>query len=638
MRLKFLTTISTKKTMISRLALGWITILLSSALAPDTASAIQTQPTEIIVASPLSTFSERAGLWPSSEIPEDHLTGNEIIPLAQALNSIPGLQAREEGSPTLSIRGSAQADRVLKLLEGFPLNFADGFGGSDLFVPREILGSLRLFKGPASVFYGSSAMAGALDFRLRQFERTAVRGALADESGTFGPRSAFAVVPFGVMTSEQRPNAQASIFHEHRPGRFYYESSSGLGSGRRDHNETTTTRATALGNVQAGKMKFKPLIVLSKSTGARPGSLTNPSRSAFDATGSLVGVDAEVATGIESAVGARISDSRIWRKDDSSWGPSSSESSRSNASLDLKTQVFETWTARTFADIRHDALSGTIYPGTKFAESSTEIGQSFEIPLGSTLLFQPATRYLPESGRLIHALGLTHAENQSRRWFLYSEGFRAPSLSDRYANLTGVFVGNPGLRPETSHTFEIGSSLEQGRRFGGFLEGFALELSAHHTSYDDLIDTTQASAPPAVTRVNRGRARAMGGEILGGYGISVWTINVSYTYLDTRDERTGEPLRLSPRHQSVLSLSNQLGPVLIEAKGTYWSVFFDRNANDELRELPGWSTFDLNFRTIGLSDWEMKFGILNLFDSPRELTIGYPEPQRQFYLSALRHF
>ena len=87
------------------------------------------------------------------------------------------------------------------------------------------------------------------------------------------------------------------------------------------------------------------------------------------------------------------------------------------------------------------------------------------------------------------------------------------------------------------------------------------------------------------------------------------------------------------------SVSQQLGPVIIEARETLWSEFYDRDpSTSQLRTLPSWNTFDFEFHTIGLTDWEFRGGVLNLFDRPRELTIGYPEPQRRFYASALRSF
>ena len=74
------------------------------------------------------------------------------------------VQSRSQGSPSTSMRGSAQASRVLFLLDNIPLNFADGFGGATQFVPTELLGQVHIFAGPTSALYGSSAVGGVLHF------------------------------------------------------------------------------------------------------------------------------------------------------------------------------------------------------------------------------------------------------------------------------------------------------------------------------------------------------------------------------------------------------------------------------------------------------------------------------------------
>ena len=87
-----------------------------------------------------------------------------------------------------------------------------------------------------------------------------------------------------------------------------------------------------------------------------------------------------------------------------------------------------------------------------------------------------------------------------------------------------------------------------------------------------------------------------------------------------------------------MSLSNAIGPAVIELKETIWSPYIDKDLANVTHELSGWQTTDLNIRTLGMTDWEIRGGILNLFDRSRELTYGYPEEQRRFYLSALRFF
>ncbi|RYZ65545.1 MAG: hypothetical protein EOP05_20450, partial [Proteobacteria bacterium] len=264
-------------------------LLGASVSASVSQAQIQTQPVEIIEAAPPAVFSERSGYWPTQEFSTDTLLQDSST-LNDRWNSVPGVQAREGGSPTLSIRGSAQADRVLKLFEGAALNMADGVGASDLLIPTEVMSQASILKGPASVFYGTSAMSGAVDHRLRYFERVAFKGALADDSGTFGTRSIGVIAPHVSLSGSTR--AQASLFHENRPGRFKFKSTTSDAEGRRFDNSTETTRATMAGDTQLGKWHLGARLIAATAEGENPGSLYFPFLSSFQNTGTLATVEA----------------------------------------------------------------------------------------------------------------------------------------------------------------------------------------------------------------------------------------------------------------------------------------------------------------------------------------------------------
>lgn len=610
---------------------------LESDTAKSTAPQILNQPTEIITDTPLSSFSERSGVWPAVIAPQD-LFIETAETLADYLNQFPGIQARQYGSPTVSIRGSAQADRVLKLFDGVPLNLADGFGGSDLFLPQETLGSIRILKGPSSVFYGSSGMAGAIDYRLRIFERPAARLALADDTGTLGPRSIFGVVPFRVASPENQPNFQVSAFAERIPGAYEYDSVSGSGSGRLDHNWNETERFTFGGDVNLGQTEFKPRIILVRSIGESPGALSDPFISTIESNGSLVSLEA--VRSLTSAIdfGVRLSDVRLHSKfDRDTPNPSDSNSSQSAASVDLNTLLFQRAVMRTFSDFRYNEFSASYLDGQKYFEHEWDAGQIFEVPLSREIVLSPGYRYQSDSGDWFKSLSLTRTKDSLRTWALYSEGFRAPSLSDLHADVSD-FKGNPALQPERSRAVELGFLKEAPRRFGTYAEGLSYGAAVYGISYYDLVDTI-AVGTGVRTKINSGRAHSVGLELNSAYSQGPWVLSVSYNLMDARNNDTGEPLRLAPKNQLNARLSLQLGPFIMEIEDTYWSSYFDRTVpGNELKELPAWNIVDFNVRTLGLSDWEVKGGVLNIFDVPRELTLGYPEPQRRFYISALRYF
>ena len=436
---------------------------------------IQLEPIEISDVTPPSAFSERSGSWPSYEVQQDELIPG-TRPISDSLNTIPGLQGRDQGSPTLSIRGSGQADRVLKLYEGIPLNFGDGLGASNLFIPEETIGSLRLLKGPSSVFYGPSAMAGALDHRSRLFERKALRLSVSDDSGLLGRRSVFLATPF-------KPDSQLTLFAENAPGRFAYDSP--LSGGRRESNSLETLRTTFNAKYDLGTTSVRPLLLLARQTGETPGALNFPSSSKFRLHGTLAGIESKTQLDQSNKISFLFSDLRFWRSDEDSFGSSSYTNARTRLAADWGTRLFNDIELKTFTDLKTETLAATYLGDSKFTENSAELGQSADVPLTDSLALQPAYRYLADTGTFVKALGLHHSTDRSVSWLTYSEGFRAPSLSDRFANFPN-FRANPSLKPETSRGLELGSRFEQGRRYGGFLEGILIGGTVHATEFDQL--------------------------------------------------------------------------------------------------------------------------------------------------------
>ena len=272
-----------------------LSLLLSMAVQAH--AQIQNEPVEIVTAPAPAVFSERAGIWPADSLPQDDFT-NDRTTMSDRWNTVPGVQAREQGSPTLSIRGSAQSDRVLQLFDGAPLNMADGAGASTLLLPTEVMSGVSLIKGPASAFYGASAMAGAVDNRLRYFDEKTIEGSLADQSGKFGDRHVALIIP---IMKNAKPVAQVSILSERDPGAF------------REHNSNDLARATAATDFTfSNDWNFSARIVEAHSSGESPGSLIFPFTSQIDQKGSLATAQISKSFGADSLASLRITDTRIW--------------------------------------------------------------------------------------------------------------------------------------------------------------------------------------------------------------------------------------------------------------------------------------------------------------------------------------
>lgn len=590
---------------------------------------IQTEPTEVVTAAaPSQLFSDRAGLWLSEQLPASTFDASDRTTTSDRWNTVPGVQAREQGSPTLSIRGSAQADRVLQLFDGAPLNIADGVGASSLFVPTEVMENVSLLKGPSSVFYGTAAMAGAVDHRLCYFDEPTLSAqltsSLAGSAQTLGDHRASLVVPF---LKSGTPWAQVSVLADRDSGVH------------REHNSQDLVRATAATDLDlANGFKLSARLVEAHSSGESPGSLIFPLVSAFDQKGSLATLQLSRAMGVSTLASLRFTDTRIWG--DYDHGSSSSYVSKSSLFADLNTSLSSSLLIRTFGDFSYDALTASYVGGSHLNQHDSDLGQTYQLSLSPELTLQPAYRYQSRFGELFKSIAALYTRPQFKgratTSLKYGEGFRAPSLADRFGSYS-TFIANPSLQPERSWSVEFENVYVNAKRYGEFLEGFELRASTFYTGFSDLVDTRTSGA--SFTKINSGDARSLGVELSTTYGYKIWMASAAYSYLDAKNLTTNEPLRLAPRHQAALTLTQLFGPLLFEAKETLWSSFHDRDPlTGALLELPSWTTFDFSIRTVALTNWQLRVGVLNLFDQARMFTYGYPEPLRRFTFSASRSF
>ena len=588
---------------------------------------VQVQPTEIIRATPLTLFTDRVGTWPTYGTPND-IMQTESEPVERYINTIPGVQARSaSGSPTVSIRGSSQAGRTLSLFNGVPLFLSDGFGAPKLLLPQEILSGVRVLKGPASVFYGPAAMAGALNYTPRLFEDPAVRISVNDQGDGLAHRSILGVIPH---YSGKSDFVQLSLYGEGDPGDYKFESVTTKEKSRRIYNSSKTHRLTLLGQQSVSAWTLKESLVFATSEGTLPGPVTALSPLRFDTTNLMAAVSANgrLSDELDFEVGvSHLSDN------DEFEGIHTATTTRELITTDFTQTLVNGWVIHTFLDAAHDKIKSTTLNKERSPTDNIELGQIWEVPLGNGFQLQPGARWLQEFDKFVPAISLSHSGETTSTWMTFSEGFRKPSLYDLYFT-DPTYQANPNLKPETAKQIEIG--FLKSPNADSYSGKVTWSVSVFGIDYSNFFDNENIS-PGLVIKVNRGDAVSYGGETSIGLEFGTRTVTLAYSHLQGEIKTTNEPLTLSPKHQVSFSVTQGLGPVVIELKDTYASSFYDRDFALGLKKLPDSNLVDLNFRSLGLTNWEFKTGILNLFNEARELTIGYPEPQRTFYFSALRY-
>lgn len=208
---------------------------------------------------------------------------------------------------------------------------------------------------------------------------------------------------------------------------------------------------------------------------------------------------------------------------------------------------------------------------------------------------------------------------------------RFPTMKDRYSYRLNKSIPNPDLKQEEAILYEVSSLVKIDKTFNG-------EFSAFHYDIDQTL--LSVNVDPTTTQVqNTGKSITSGVEASSRWQLfPSLSLNGSYLYLRKKD-KSGQDLLFtdSPRHHGTLAV--EYSPIdrwsLHSALDAYSSRFTDTAGTQRVS-----GHYLLNFSTHYqfLSGVSLSGGILNLLDRYYELSSGYPERGREFYLEAKYQF
>jgi iron complex outermembrane receptor protein len=207
-----------------------------------------------------------------------------------------------------------------------------------------------------------------------------------------------------------------------------------------------------------------------------------------------------------------------------------------------------------------------------YAQDEMKLSSKFTLTVGARYDFQsiglvePAGQLNPKA-----ALAFTPAAGTTVRASLGS-GFRIPSVAEAFisgevSNLETL--PNKDLRPEKSHSYEIGLSQAIGA-VGTF------DLAAFRSDFDNLIEAglvVSSGSIPYIQWNNVTRARVQGVETsvrLGLFGGGLF-YSLGYTYVYPEDLTAHDLLKYRPRHLLYTSATTRIGPITAGADFRYVS-------------------------------------------------------------------
>jgi outer membrane cobalamin receptor len=584
-------------------------------------------PRQYIVASPIEDeFSERMLYAPFTKLTPQPL--QLTSPYFETLfNTLSSVQSRSSGSPATSIRGSAQAGRVLYLLDDVPLNFLDGFGGSSLFVPTEILSQIHIFEGPSSASYGPNALGGSIHFVSQKRKTALIRVGLSDtdtsylpsEGGTLSTANIAAIVP---LISTDQYQLQGSAFFQKDRGDYPYIDPNGKKDRRRDNSENLS-RFTLIGHSRWDRLELTHVLLYTGLNKRTPGSLYFPQVTEQNSDAFLAAFSTNYKTSNTSMWTSRLSYSLL-HSDFYDTAPSKSNSDKLWISQGFSWQFWPHWLSQTTFDLNKNYYLSSYFSGQKYDRLEPEIAQTIVIPVTDNITIEPTARYLTKYKETLFQINAPYSFQSTKMWLMYSQGFRPPALIDLYAK-EAFYVGNPNLTPEKSQQFEAGSSWTY--------RNMELSTSVYRIDYKNLFQGT-VNGSGVFSKRNAGEARSYGLSTKLNLSFEKWLYYFSYSNLLARERPSDTPLLFSPEHQVFTSLTYQKNNWSLILQQTLWSGFQDLNFTTGFQtRLAAWQSTDLLYFTKVTKKISASAGVYNIFDKKRELTFGYPEPQRRVALS-----
>lgn len=223
---------------------------------------------------------------------------------------------------------------------------------------------------------------------------------------------------------------------------------------------------------------------------------------------------------------------------------------------------------------------------------------------------------------------------------LYGSAFRAPSFIEMYTPLNRVEVGNPHLKAETSHTWEVIFDYRANRDLNMAVNLFDYQIKDKiQRRLINFADRT------IYTYDNVGLLEGRGFELESRWRVTEGsTLEASYAYADVTNN-SGMEAGNYPHHHFYLQHDWSLN--VNWSLNTQWNWVVDRKRpiGDVREKLEDYTELDLTLRYQSLQmPWSSSIGVRNLLDEDRRepgdprLIGDYPKAGREWFCEVRYQF
>jgi outer membrane cobalamin receptor len=643
----------------------------------DTAREPQPNYETVVVAEPSRTGSRADTTAFASVITVDR-TPRSAESAAELLSELPGVVVTRLGGlgaqSTLSIRGST-ADQVGVFLDGIPLNAALG-GGVDLgLIPIGDMGRMEIYRGQSPVAFGAAAMGGVVS--ITTTEIGVPTASVEVGGGSFGTGYG----GFQVAGESGRFGVSLGLHTLRSQGDYSYHSDNGTAFDPADDQMRTRSNNELVQTDGVARLQFKlggrrrlvasfwyldrdqelpgngirTVSEAGLSTRRAIGALRyeSPSDLGADSKLSIQAYDVDTEKRFEDrnaeiGLGQQMTRDRTVRI---------GLIANANKILFEWAHISGVLEGRRETFTPHNLLRGS-WDGPPAERLLAAAGLEAQWHAAARLSLVPSVRIeAAHDEMLLRDFQGTYAQDspenyalpnfrlgtiwRARDWLQLRTNVgryaRLPSLRERFGN-TGLFLGNPGLRPETGLNLDAGFVLQ----FGSPVQ-LRLDTAAFSAWSEDLIQLERGTYQVRAANLDRALVRGVESSATLAFSRRMHFIGQT-TFTDARDTgdiaaRRGKQLALRPRWRAY-ARPELRDLTLVGESGWRWGAYGDLEytAGNYLdpanlvamssRTIWGAGTH-LQIATTG---FRVRASLRNLSDAQVFDLTGYPLPGRSFWI------
>jgi iron complex outermembrane receptor protein len=548
-----------------------------------------------------------------SQISRQNIENSGQINILPLLNTFaPGIFVTERnvlgfgvstgGSGSVSIRGVSGSPNtdVLVLIDGHP-QYQGIFGHplSDAYVASDVE-KVEIIRGPASILYGSNAMAGAINIITKKQVEEGVKVNLGAAYGSFNTQKYYGTIGY----KKDQLSVFASLNHDQTDGI------------RANTDFNITNGYTKVGYGLSKHFDLMADFSIAKYNGNDNGSVyAPPAPFNIDITRGKTSLSLE--NKYDKVEGALKLYHNFGTHDLSDGFHSTDRNSGLMFYQTLKLLPGSNITVGT--DIKQyggkvnqtavkDSLI-TVNESAVYAYAQQTLFEKLNLSAG--LRLEHNSKYGSE---LVPFAGLTYNPTENTTFKAnVSKGFRSPTIMELY-----LYAPNPDLKPERMMNYEaswLQALLENRLQF---------DLTAYVVKGDNIIQVTPG-VPPAMTRKNLGAFTHKGIEFSAKYIVMKnLYVNANYSYLDL-----DKPVLAAPRQQINFNVNYTYKIWSLNVSSQYVEKLYSAVYSSPAQPITKALNYNvLNARlSVKPAKWlELFVAGNNLLDQNYEINYGYPMP------------